>query len=125
MDTATNQSKRTRIDATAQATASSATSKPKSPMAHADKHIEEHVASLLPNIATILEKLSKDHLRLRAKANNKSKQINKMTTDEEYIPRSARVAFKLTGSKMVAESPEYIALQTETNEAISVSSRNL
>jgi hypothetical protein len=50
----------------------------KPPKAVAESFIRSHVASLQPQLATILEKLGIQHLNLLAKADNKDTMISKM-----------------------------------------------
>ena len=89
-----------------------------SPMAVAVRHIEAHVASLHPEIATILSKLAKTHLLLLTKADNKKRQIERMSNDAALIPRSARVKFEFKTSKQAEQDPEFIVLREETNAVI-------
>ena len=42
-----------------------------------------------------------------------------MTADEEIIPRSARIEFKLSAPSRVTERPDFIALQEETSTLVS------
>lgn len=123
MDTSTNptpSNKRVRIDATASEPDSSrkddATRKP--PKALAEAFIRSHVASLQPQLATILEKLGIQHLNLLAKADNKDTMITKMESDPSFIPRSARLEFTLHMSKKAEATAEYQALHEETERML-------
>jgi hypothetical protein len=121
MDSATNPAKRTRFNATAQATTLTASATElKSPLALADQQISRHVESLLPKIATIIKTSALSHIRLLVKIHHKRKQVSKMVTDEEFFPRSARLKFSLTVSKEVEESPEFLALQQENESRVLV-----
>lgn len=111
MDTATDPAgpnKRVRIDTTATNGGPS-----KSPMAHATAHISDHVASLQPQIATILSRLAKQHLLLLSKLYHRMKQVEKMESDADFIPRSARVNFVLNLSKTAEQDAEFPALRDE------------
>jgi hypothetical protein len=123
MDTSTNptpSSKRVRIDAMASEPTSSrkddSTRKP--PKALAESFIRSHVASLQPQLATILEKLGIQHLNLLAKADNKDTMISKMESDPAFIPRSARLDFTLHMSKKAEATAEYHALHEETEKLL-------
>jgi hypothetical protein len=107
--------KRARIDATVAPPGNSAY---KTPLARAEKHIIRTTASLHEGIATLLLDLGKSHLALSHRAYTKAMNIKRMQDDEEYVPVSARIAFRLQVSKEAEESHEYIALQEETAQFI-------
>lgn len=88
------------------------------PKAIADSFIKTHVASLQPQLASILEKLRLQHLDLLHSLYNKETQITRMERIDEFIPRSARIDFKFHMSKNAEERPEFLALQEETNSHI-------
>jgi hypothetical protein len=111
MDTATDNdgpNKRVRVDATATNGSPS-----KSPMTYAITHISDHVASLQPQIATILSRLAKQHILLLSKLHHRTKQIEKMESDTTFIPRSARVNFVLNVSKTAEQDAEFPAIRDE------------
>ena len=123
MDTATDStspSKRVRIDSTA--TNGGPT---KSPMAHATSHISDHVASLQPQIATILSRLAKQHILLLSKLHHRIKQVEKMESDAEFIPRSARVNFVLNLSKTAEQDAEFPALRDECTRIVNETQQSL
>ena len=107
--------KRARIDATVAPPGNSAY---KTPLARAEEHIIGTTASLHEGIATLLLDLGKSHLALSHRAHNKVQNIKRMQDDEEYVPVSARIAFRLQVAKEAEESQEYIALQEETAQFI-------
>jgi hypothetical protein len=82
-------------------------------MAHATTYISDHVAPLQPQIATILSCLAKQHLLLLSKLSHRMKQVEKMASDADFIPRSARVNFVLNLSKTAEQDAEFPALRDE------------
>jgi hypothetical protein len=115
-----SQSKRVRFDATS-APASPGDTTPSvnnTPLFIADSFIKNHVASLQPQLASILGKLGHQHVNLLHKLHNKKAQISRMEGDEDFIPRSARIDFQFHMSKHAEERPEFLALQEETNSHI-------
>ena len=102
--------KRVRVDPNA----TNAASKTQSPLACAHESLQEYITSLPPSTASILLRLARNHLQLRARLHNKQTQIEKMTNDAAFLPRSARVYFKLSGSKSAEQEAEFQTLQTET-----------
>jgi hypothetical protein len=123
MDTATDTTspnKRVRIDSTAINGGPT-----KSPMAHATSHISDHVASLQPQIATILSRLAKQHLVLLSKLHHRMKQVEKMESDADFIPRSARVTFVLNLSKTAEQDAEFPALRDECTRIVNETQENL
>ena len=120
-DTNNGSNKRTRFDTTAHVPATEDTKDAAtSPMSVASQHIRTHLTSLRPQIATILEKLAFAVLRLQAKQHNKQRQISKMESDAEFIPRSTRLKFELTASKTAELSMEFVALKDETLSLIHI-----
>ena len=116
MDPSTNENgsaKRTRFDPSAKPPTDTAPTT-NSPTAIAVRHIDAHVASLHPEIAHILSTLAKKHLILLTKADHKKRQIERMSDDDELIPRSVRVNFEFKPSKEAAQDPEYTVLNEET-----------
>ena len=120
MRTATNTNqqspKRTRF--TPEETAADKSTTPQPPKALAESFIRLHIASLHPEIKTIVEKLGKEHLILLSKTDHKVDQSQRLINDKEFIPSSARVNVDLKVTKLVAESQEYKALEEETNDII-------
>jgi hypothetical protein len=84
----------------------------------ADGLISQHVASLQPQLASILEKLGHVHVDLLHKLYNKELQVSRMESSEEFVPRSARIDFMFHMSKGASERPEFIALKEETDSQI-------
>jgi hypothetical protein len=109
------QNKRLRFDSTASDTSGKKAER-KSPKLHSEAFVQNHVASLQPQIATILAKLGVQHLDLLHRAFNKKKQLDRMADDDTFIPRSARLEFTFHMSKKAEQSPEFIALKQETDD---------
>jgi hypothetical protein len=116
--TDTTPNKRTRFDPSA-SDGTSITGKPsKSPMAAATSHVQSHVASLQPPIATILSRLAKEYLLLLSKLYHKTKQLATMTDDLSFVPRSARINFELSASKKAKQDTEFPALRDKCTQII-------
>jgi hypothetical protein len=90
------------------------TNNAKPPMVLAEAKVRSFVASLHSELASIIEKLAKEHLTLLSKLHIKKNMLKKLEDNEDFIPRSARIEFRLTGSKRTELSAEFIALQEET-----------
>jgi hypothetical protein len=85
------------------------------PMSLAESFIRSSVASLQPGLATIIEKLGKEHIVLLSKKDVKQNVLKKLEDNEDAIPRSARFEFQLSASKRTEQRPEFIALKEETS----------
>ena len=125
--------KRTRIDPTASGSSNSqenAAPKAPSPTAAAKEYIEQHVASLSPHLAPILERTAKEHLALLLKRQNTKALITKFakvadldpsdadamaSLESKNVPRSARLNFQITADSEVMEDAHFTNLQNETN----------
>jgi hypothetical protein len=106
--------KRTRFDASALCPSDKAAT----PMASARLSLQTHCASLQPEIASILSKLGSERLQVLHKLSHKSTQAKKIEDDPEFIPRSARVNFALSASKLVEQDAEYTRLVDETSTLV-------
>jgi hypothetical protein len=106
--------KRTRFDATAITPADKAIT----PMAAARQSLHAHCASLQPEIATILSKLGLERLQTLHKFSHRDTQAKKIEDDDDFIPRSARVNFALSASKLVEQDVEYTRLSDETTAIV-------
>ena len=117
--TSPNRSKRTRIDPTARPIETEqANAGQKAPKALALAFVKSHTASLQPKVAEILEKLGTQHINLLSKKFQKTTQIEKMETNAEFIPRSARILFELHMTEAATATTEFQTLQTTTNEKV-------
>ena len=121
METATGrkrQSKRARFDDTV-LVPETGSGKPgmQSPMQTAISYIESYVqVSLHPQAATIFSNLAKDHVADLAKAYNKLKQAQKMETDVDAVPRSARHGFELRVARHMTTDPICVGAKLSTTE---------
>jgi hypothetical protein len=107
-------SKRTRFSTTE--TNTSIDTQPPSKLA--ESYIRKHVASLHPQIATIVEKLGKEHILLLSKRDHKKKANQRLVDDKTLLPRSVRFNFNLTASKRIDTTQEYTALKEKASEII-------
>eukprot|EP00957_Ditylum_brightwellii_P176113 13410046-Ditylum_brightwellii.AAC.1 len=55
--------------------------------------MKSHIAMLQPNLAALLKRLGTQHIKLLIKAYNKSKQLERLQTNDELIPRPACIKF--------------------------------
>jgi hypothetical protein len=90
----------------------------KTPTVLAESFIRSSVASLQPTLATIIEKLGKEHLVLLGLHDGKKSTLKKMEDNTDFIPRSARIDFKISGSKRAERSAEFITLTEETSTMV-------
>ena len=74
------------------------------PLMAAKKTLQVHAESLQPQISTITSKLGKQHLLLLHQIHSKQLQAKKLESDALFIPRSARVGFTLSTSKLVSQT---------------------
>ena len=112
MDSATTkQNKRLRFDSSVRSPEDQSTA---TPLASAKQTLEAHCASLQPQIAHLLSRLGKQHLTLLHQIWTRTRQAKKLEDDEQFIPRSARVKFALTTSKLAETDAEYIRLRDNT-----------
>ena len=117
--------KRVRFDPSASDGASTPGKSPKSPMAAATQHVQSHVASLQPQIATILSRLAKQYLLLLSKLHHKTRQLETMQNDPSFIPRSARIDFALSVTKKAEQDAELPALRDECTRIITETQQSL
>jgi hypothetical protein len=117
--------KRTRFDLSASDGTSTTVKSSKSPMAAATQHVQAHVASLQPQIATILSRLAKQYLLLLSKLHHKTRQLETMQTDPSFIPRSARIDFALSVTKKAEQDAEFPALRDECTRIITETQQSL
>ena len=89
-----------------------------SPTAYARRLITDTIASLPKQVRSITEKKATAHLSLLVKLSEKKTLIKKMESDKEFVPRSARVAFKLNGSKKAEGKSEFDVLQSLTQDLV-------
>ena len=109
------QNKRVRFDMNATYPSGTKAPTQKTPKSVSQAFISEHVASLHLPIATILTKIGRDHLDILHKLHHKLSQLQRMESDEEFIPQSARIDFKLNVSKKASEDPKFLTLKEQTD----------
>lgn len=109
-----NPLKRVRTDSTAKAPSDKA----KSPMAVARDSITETVASLQPELATVLSRLAVETLVALHRHTAKKTQEERFTANVEWIPKSARNSFGLQGSKLVEQDEEYLQLVSRSKTLV-------
>jgi hypothetical protein len=85
------------------------------PLTLAEAFLRSSVASLQTNLATIIEKLGKEHIRLLSHLDTKKAILKKLNDNTDFIPSSARIKFQITGSKRTEQRPEFITLVEETS----------
>ena len=117
--------KRTRFDPSASDGNSTPGKSQKSPMAAANQHVQAHVASLQPQIATILSRLAKLYLLLLSKLHHKTRQLETMQNDSSFVPRSARIDFSLSVTKKAEQDAEFPALRDECTRIITETQQRL
>lgn len=120
--TDTTRTKRTRIDPTAHVMDQSTTEQAKpvqqAPKALAYAFVKSHISSLHPQVASIVERFAIKHIDLLVKHANKANQSTKLTENDEFIPRSARIKFEFHMSDTASESDKFKTLNTETQNLI-------
>ena len=112
---------RVRIDPTVKTTSE----KPSTPMRVAEEVIISHTASLRDGLANLLRSRGKEYLALAHRTYTKSQKIMKMEKDNDFIPISARVTFKLKAMKDVEELQGFKELQESVDEDMSLVQKRL
>lgn len=84
-----------------------------SPLKAAEEFIVSHTASLRNEIATLLLDRGREHINLAHKVYSKHRNQSRMESDDDYIPVSARVEFRLQAVKEAEELPEFQQLQDQ------------
>jgi hypothetical protein len=105
--------KRVRFDATASANPDDDAGQPKTPLATAILFVQNHLVSLQPPIAEILEEAGVEYVRHQSKVISKQRQITRFSTDAELIPRSAKSAFTLRVMKRAETDPDMIQVMAD------------
>jgi hypothetical protein len=97
------------------------------PLKASQDHIQSVTSTLLPGLATLLKETSTKHvasshrlyitkhLASSHRLSIKERNVARMEADDEYVPVSARVYFKLQAWKEAEESTKLTTLTTETN----------
>ena len=115
MDKATGQpaTKRIRFDTTVKTDNDN-----QSPLKAAHMQMKAHAVSLRREIQDILLRLGTHYLSKLSSARTKSSKATKMAQDEEYIPGSARIDFRLNTTKESEKAQEFELLSTATNNLV-------
>jgi hypothetical protein len=90
----------------------------RSPLSTSEEFITAHISSLHEGIATLLLNRGREHLVLSQRLFSKERSKIRIEKDDDYIPVSARVNFRLQVVKETEELPEYLLLQTRTAEIV-------
>ena len=93
----------------------STTAKP--PSYFANRFVSEHLSTLLPTIANLASHFWTLYFKQQQLCYEVKNKLTKMHT-EDYLPKSANISFKLGGTKAVQESPRFIALKRDTDDAV-------
>jgi hypothetical protein len=88
------------------------------PSAFARRLITDTTVSLPPQVQSIVEKKATSHLSLLVKHAEQAKLFSKMDIDKTFIPRSARIEFKLNGTKKAEATDEFICIKSETEDIV-------
>ena len=113
--------KRTRFDSSALSPSDAVIT----PMAAAKESLRTSVASLQPEVTTILFRLGSEYLLFLQKTHSRQRQVKKFADDDEYIPKSARVKFTLKCSKLVEQETEYLTLVADTTTIVDTFKQDL
>ena len=106
--------KRVRFDATASgANPDDDAGQSKTPLATAILFVRNHLVSLQPPIAEILEEAGIEYIRHQSKMISKHRQIKRFSLDPELIPRSAKSAFSLRVMKRAETDPDMIQVMAD------------
>ena len=103
----------------AMATTSPAPSKPQTAIGVATMAIDSYVESLSKEVQPTLSRKAKAYLHEVASAMNKLEISMRMTADEEFIPRSARINFTIKSNQATSETEEYKTLVEENDRLVS------
>jgi hypothetical protein len=95
------------------------------PLKALQDHIQPVTSTLLPGLATLLKETSTKHLDSSHRMSLKDRNVARMEADDEYVPVSARVCFKLQAWKEAEESTEFTTLTTKTNTIFKAFQLNL
>ena len=119
----TPSTKQARIDpsVTLPPTSTDSTEKPLRPLPPkglAEAFVRSHIATLHPQVSSIIEKLALSYIDLKTKAHNKRTQVKKMEANEEFFPRSTRFEFQFYVSDDAKKTPAFEKLQTATQQEI-------
>ena len=90
-----------------------------SPKGCALTSVSTFVVTLRRHLSPIVKKAAESHMDLLHKLMSKMIQYEKMDDDSDFIPRSARlVNFEFRVTKKVENSPEFLAIQADTDTLV-------
>ena len=90
-----------------------------SPKGCALTSVSTFAVTLRRHLSPIVKKAAESHIDLLHKLITKMNQFTKMDDDSDFIPRSARmVNFDFRVTKKVENSPEFLAIQADTNTLV-------
>jgi hypothetical protein len=109
--------KRVRINSPVRTTTPPSSAVPPSQVA------QERIASALMSLNTLVHPIAKSWsdkvIKLHSKISRQTQTLEAMAKPE-YIPRSARIGFELTGSQMVNRLPAFTALSTRAKDTVAL-----
>jgi hypothetical protein len=79
-------------------------------------YVSAAVASCQEAIQGVILAITRDYLALKSIQRQKAATLDKLENDAEYIPKSAKVAFKLTAPPALMETQEFKELSTAMEE---------
>jgi hypothetical protein len=91
----------------------------------AEDFIKSNIESLREGIAPLCLDKGKKFLSLQHRYLTKAKTVIRMEQDDDYVPISSRVDFKVKALKEAEELPELIELQNETKAIIKTHQQSL
>ena len=90
-----------------------------SPKGCALSSVRSFTVTLRRHLSPIVHKAAESHVDLMHKLMTKMNQFTKMDGDNDFIPRSARLAnFEFRVSKKVENSPEFLTIKGETDALV-------
>ena len=84
-----------------------------------------HVASLHPYVTKLITPYAEKHVNLFAKLEHKKIQVDRMSKDNDFIPRSARVNFEFYVRPQISEMDDFTVIKDETTRMIDDFQQNI
>ena len=97
----------------------------KTPKAIALSCVTGHASSLHPQVAKIIQQFGEKQIDIYSKLQHKQTQLNRMNTDHDFIPRSARINFEFYVRPEVKNTAEFKEIQDDTTRIIDGFQRGL
>ena len=95
------------------------------PMQVALAHIESHTASLRDGLSDLLSEKGKELTLLRHRIHTKDRTLSRLEKDDDRLPVSARLSFKLSCLKGADELPEFQELANRNADVVAVFCKQL